>query len=103
MSKVKVTLSTDKVVTLRPLDIRTQRMAVQAATMKAGNNPTLAQFLTQEEVFKQLLVEIDGKAPTEAQKESLDDLFTVGEYAECILALEDLIGTAKKPKVEAIS
>ena len=103
MSKVKVTLDTGKEIILRPLDIRTQRMAVQAASRAGGGDPILTQYLTQEEIFKQLLCEVDGKAPTEAQKETLDDLFTVGEYAQAIMALDEMVGKVGKPKLEAIS
>jgi len=75
----KVTLSSGKVVLLRPMKNKYRNLAIQAVGKKAGDNQLLAGALMQDELLKMLIVQLDGK-PVEPK--TLEDLDSVFEYMD---------------------
>lgn len=89
----KLTLSTGKVVLVREPKIKDQELSAQLAGAKAGNDNNLsAAILWQKEMTKLLLLKINDKQLTAAEKENLDELFSLREYGEVSMALKQLIG-----------
>jgi len=97
----KLTLSTGKVVLVREPKIRDQELAAQLAGAKAGNDNNLAAaMLWQKELAKLLLMKINDKDLTSAEKENLDDLFSLREYSEVSMALKQVVGDAGEGKFQ---
>lgn len=101
----KATLSSGKQVVLRKLTVGLRRQAVEAAGKTAGTNQALLGLDTQDEMIKILLHSIDGKKVNRAELETtMDDQFSMDEYNELMLVLEDVAGTqVKKPKLEMVT
>ena len=103
----KVTLSSDKVVLLREMKIKDQRMAARAAGATSGDNINVMGVGMAEEILKLLIVQINDAAPPKAQLEDLDSLFSYKEYQELqvvlakIMGMED--GEKTDPKMEVVS
>jgi len=93
MDVIKVTLGSKKVVLLRPLQIKHQDLAAQAAAMKLGNqaNDVAMALVMQKELLKLLLVQVDGADLKSHQLEDLDALFSVGEFTQLSQALNKLL------------
>jgi len=96
----KVILSTKKVVILRELKIADTELAAQAVSTRAGDNPMLMQLFMQKELVKMLLLEIDGKKPSEKEKEDLDSLLTVKEYSQVTKVVSKVAGLDDKGEAE---
>lgn len=88
----KVTLSTGKVVLLKPMKIKYQNLAIQAVGKKAGDNQNLAGALIQTELLKILISQVDGKALDPKQMEDLDAIFEYAEYQQLLKVLNKLAG-----------
>lgn len=88
----KFTLSSDKVIMLREPKIRDTEQVAQLAGRKAGENMAYLGVLMQKELFKLLLVAIDGKAVPAKEKDMLDELFSIKEWRECMKALVMVTG-----------
>lgn len=88
----KVVLGTGKVVLLRPMKIKYQRLAAQVAGKKAEGNSALLGTIMLEEILKHLIVQIDGAAPEKAKLEALDDLFAYEEYMQLTQVLQKIMG-----------
>lgn len=88
----KVTLGSGKVVLLREPKIKHQELALSAVAEKAGGNQMLAATLAQKELVKMLIVQVDGKAPNNQEKEDLDGLFSLREYGQLVQVLGKLTG-----------
>jgi hypothetical protein len=88
----KVVLSSGKEVLLRTLKIKHQRLAAQAASGKAGNNPLLMALAMREELLKILIAQVDGKAVAATALEDLDALFSYEEFSQLNQVLAKLTG-----------
>jgi hypothetical protein len=91
-SVYKFTLSSGKVIYLKEPKISDSESAIQVAGRKAGENMALLGLLTQKELFKKLLVQVDAKTLKMAEKENLDGLFSFSEWAQCQQALQKITG-----------
>ena len=89
---VKVTLSSGKVVLLREMKMKYQTLAIKAVGSKAGDNTALLGLLSQQEVLKQLIVQIDGKTMTAKTMESLDELFSYQDIVQLMNVLGKISG-----------
>ena len=105
----KFTLSSKKVIFLREPKMRDSEDAIKVAGMKAGeNNVAYMGLLTQKELFKKLLVQVDGKKLSATEKENLNDMFTYKEWNQCMKALqkvtaeEDAEGNDLAPEIVTI-
>lgn len=102
----KVTLPSAKVVLLREMKVRYEDQALAAVGGKSGKNEMLANKKVGDEMLKLLIVEVDGKRPTGADLERLDDMFS---YAD-IIALRKVVakicgieeGETAAPEVEMV-
>lgn len=92
LNVTKVTLGSGKVVFLRELKIRHTKLAAQAAGKKAGENKALLAMEMQEELLRQLVVEVDGARVHQSQLISLDDLFSVAEYSQLLKVISTMSG-----------
>lgn len=100
----KVTLSSGKVVLLRELKIKHQELAAMAAAPKAAGDTTLFALLSQKELLKQLIVQVNGKPVKPAQLEDLDGLFSFVEFNQLNQALNKLGGDdAGKYQLEVVT
>lgn len=88
----RVVLSSKKIVLLRPLQIKDQDLACKAVGNRSGENQNLFGVMLQKELLKMLIVQVDGKAPAAAELESLDELFTYGEYMQLLQVIKKLSG-----------
>jgi hypothetical protein len=88
----KVTLSTGKVVLLKPMKIKYQNLAIQAVGKKAGDNQNLAGALIQTELLKILITQVDGKPLNPKEMEDLDSVFDYNEYQQLLKVLNKLAG-----------
>lgn len=100
---MKITLDTGRTVLFRPLQIKYYKVAAQAAAKQAGNNQTLLSMHLQDELAKMLMVELNGKKLSMAEKESFESMFSPTEYRQIMMTLEELIGDVERPKVEMVS
>lgn len=100
----KVTLSSGKIVHLRPMKMRIEELAAQAAASKAGDNTSMLSYFMQAEILKQLLVDLDGKKLSGSDVEQLDKLFSYGDIAELRKVVAQLMGESKaSPQVEIVN
>lgn len=88
----KVTLSSKKEVLMREMKIKFQNLAIKAVGNRAGENQAMLGNLMQQELLKQLVVQIDGKAITAKELENLDEVFTYSEYGQLLQVLQKLMG-----------
>lgn len=82
----KITLSTKRVVLLRELKLKDQNLATKMLGQRKMNQAEM-HLAIQENLIKILLMEIDGVKLDHKAKENLDDLFSVKEYGQLVLAL----------------
>lgn len=93
MEVMKVTLGSKKVVLLRPLQIKHQDLAAQAASARVGNTgDTALGIAMQKELLKLLIVQVDGQAMKQSQLEDLDSVFSFSEYIQLCQVLQKIIG-----------
>lgn len=84
----KFTLSSKKVIFLREPKMRDSENAIKVAGMKAGEkNVALLGLLTQKEMFKSLLVQVNDNKLKMSEKEKLDSMFSFKEWNQCMKAL----------------
>lgn len=105
MAKIKMTLSTGKIVVLKELEVGDQELAVEATGIRDAGNTVNLGMKAQNELVKLLLVSIDGKVLKGNEKESLKSLFSYKEYAQVLKQVETMGGTGedeKKPIVEIL-
>ncbi len=91
-----VTLSTGKKVRLAELKIKHQNLALQAVGNKAKDNQALMGNMAQQELLKILLVDIDGKVPSQPDREDLDKLFNFQEYGQLLQVLQKVSGGSEQ-------
>ena len=102
----KVTLQTGKVVLMRKMRIGDHPKAAESASMlyhtEQGQKAGLAQ-----EILKMLLYSINDKVLSGPEKEDLDALFDMNEYADLMKVVTEAAGLdekkAKAPTVEIVS
>ena len=101
---IKVTLSTKKVVLLRPLKISDTEIAAQEVAPKAGDSNQVLQILMQKALVKNLLIQIDDKAVSAVAREDMDGLFSMGEYSQLLQVVGEMAGGKDqgKPVVEFV-
>jgi hypothetical protein len=104
-SVYKIVLSTGKEVLLRELQIGHQELAMRNAAQRAGDNPMLLMAMTQKEMIKILLVQVNGKPVGAKEAEDLDGLFSFPEYLQVQQVVGKLQGADEKiqPKIEFAS
>jgi len=89
----KFTLSSKKVIYLREPKMSDNEGAIKVAGMKADEkNLALLGLLTQKEMFKKLLIQIDSKKLSMNEKEDLNSLFSYKEWSQCLQALTQVTG-----------
>lgn len=88
MDAIKVTLSGNKVVMLRPMKMKYQNLALQSIGSKAKDNQMLAGSLMLQELMKILIINIDGNKVSPAQLENLDDVFSYKQLQQ----LQSVVG-----------
>jgi hypothetical protein len=89
---VKVTLSTGKVVVMRQMKIRHQTLAAQAVGKKAGDNTMAMVMMMQQELIKLLVISIDGRALTGAEREDLDSFLDFPEFQQLQSVVGQMMG-----------
>lgn len=106
LQAVKIVLTSKKEVIMRPMRISDSELAAQAVGKKAGDNQILMQILLQKEIVKNLLLEIDGKKVTAAEREDLNELFTPAEYGQLLKVINKMSGgddLGNEPVIEVVS
>jgi hypothetical protein len=88
----KFTLGSGKEIYLREPKMSDSESAIQVAGLKAGENMALLGLITQKELFKKLLVQVDGKELKMSEKEDLNSLFSFKEWNQCLQALHKVTG-----------
>lgn len=97
----KVTLSSDKVVLIRDMKIKHQELAAKAVGSRHSDSPLAQGMAVQNELVKMLLVKVDDQDVK--PHDTLDDLFTMGEYKQVLKVLEQLGGgDAGSPLIEVV-
>lgn len=100
----KVTLSSNKIVHMRPMKMRYEELAAQAASGKSGDNANMLAYFMQAELIKLLVIDVDGKKPTAAEIEKLDGIFSYEEISQLRRVVQQLMGESKvAPQVEIVS
>lgn len=93
----KFTLTTGKTLVLREPEIADLEFSAQVTGTKAKDNQLHAQVLIQKELFRLLLVEVDGKKLSAIEKERLfsrgDKTFSLVEYSQGLKAVQMITGT----------
>ncbi len=106
MSVAKVTLSTKKIVFLREMKISDTEQAAQMVASKSNNNPHVLQLLMQKALLQIVLVQIEDKRLSAIEKEDIDSLFTMAEYAQLLKVIEKMSGgddLGKEAKIELVA
>lgn len=98
----RLTLDSGRTVELRPLKVSYYKTAMEAAAHRSRGDTTMLAMHSQDEILKTLLVSLDGKKLSAAEKENTD-LFDPTEYRQVMLIIEEMVGEAKRPKVEMVS
>ena len=94
----KVTLSSGKVVYMRDMKIEDQELAAIAAGSKVSTDNLLANgVVMQKELLKNLLLKVDEKQLTAAEKEDLNKHFTFKDYQELQSVVNEIAGSEVKP------
>jgi hypothetical protein len=88
----KVTLGTGKVVFLREPTVDDMEKATQIAGKMAGQNVGQMGTILQKELLKKALVQVGEKKLTAAEKEGVNNLFSLREYTQVMKVLRDLCG-----------
>ena len=99
----KFTLSSKKEIFLREPKMSDSEGAIKVAGLKAGEkNVALLGLLTQKEMFKKMLVQVDDRKLGMTEKENINALFTFKEWSQCMQALSQLTGhDEEEGKLEA--
>lgn len=100
MEVYKITLSTKKVVYLRPFKMKDQETAIKIAGPKSGDNNHLFGLYMQQELVKNLLVQVDEKQLSASDREDLDSLFTPKEYqqvSKIVMEISGFLDQMKEP------
>ena len=101
---IKATLNSGKTIHFREYMINDQEQAIIAGGAKGGDkNATHQAYVMQEELLKNLIVAIDGKRLSGAEKETFKKSLTPEEYIQIMKAMEDLVPNPTKPKLETVS
>ena len=103
---VKVTLSSGKVVLLHELKISHVENAAQAVAPRANGDANVLQFLMQKAILQGVLFQIDGKDVTAIEREDMDSLFSMAEYAQLLSVITKMSGgddLGKSPRLEIVS
>lgn len=112
MTVVKVVLSTGKVVFIRKLKIGDTEKAAQMCAARAGDSQHVLAILMQKALVQLLLLQVaasESEQPrdlTANEKEDLDSLLEVNEYAQLIQVVNKLAGNdeaGKQPQVTMIA
>ena len=98
ISVIKATLSTGKVVLLKEMKISHTEKACEQVAERAKDNGQLMQVLMQKELVKMLIVKVDEKTLTLADKDDLDSIFNVQEYGQVLKVVARMSGGDEKPK-----
>ena len=88
----KVTLSSGKVVLLREMKMKYQTLAIKAVGSQAKDNQALMGVLAQQEILKQLVVEIDGVRTSAKNLEKLDDVFSYMDLMQLYSVVNKIAG-----------
>ena len=96
----KVVLSSGKEVLLRDMQIKYQRMAMQAVGKRGEGNSALLGTMAVEEVIKTLIVQIDGQEISAKDKEDLDSLFSFAEFRQISQVVGKLMGGEESGEVQ---
>jgi hypothetical protein len=88
----KFTLSSGKEIYIREPKIADSESCIQLAGKIAGDNMAMLGLVTQKELFKKLLVQVDEKKLSMNEKQSLDSLFSYKEWNQCVQALQQVTG-----------
>jgi hypothetical protein len=87
---LKVTLKSGKVVVLREPKIKHTELAAQAAAQHSNGKPQLMGMFMQRELLKTLLISVDGKVLSASDAEDLDSLFSLADYGQLMLAVDEI-------------
>lgn len=105
-AKYKVTLPGAKVVHLRQMTIKIKNQCIESAANALGKEASgpVFQNRLQDDMLKTLIFDVNGKVPSGAEREDLDNLFSMSEYAALSTALTEImgIGEEKKSKIELV-
>jgi hypothetical protein len=98
----KITLSSGKVVLMRDMKIKHQELAAKAVGSRHSDAPLAQGMAVQNEILRMLLVKVDGK--DFLSHETLDDHLTMGEYNQCLKAMQQISGgNVSDPQIEVSS
>ncbi len=95
---VKVTLSSGKIVFLREMKIGDTEKAAQKVSRQAGGDPLLMNVMIKRAMLANLLVKIAENAEATPrdlsgnEKEDMDGLFKIAEYAQLMGVLQKMSG-----------
>lgn len=106
MNVTKVTLSTGKTVYLRELKIKHTEMAAQEAAPRSNGDSNVLSLLMQKILVRMLIAKIGDNAPTAAELEDMDSLFSISEYSQLLKVVAKLSGgdeAGKLPAIEVVS
>lgn len=106
MNAIKVTLSTGKVVILRELKISHTELAAQEVAPRANGDANVLQLLMQKALLKNLLIQVDGKDLSAAEREDMDELFSIGEYSQLLKVVQKVSGgdeSGKEARLEVVN
>lgn len=101
--KMQIELSTGKKIIIDEINIAKSRKVGEKAAARAQGDQLRFNLYMQEELFKVCLSKIDGTSVTDLQKENLDEILEFSEYREVILAMEEIIGRTKSPKISMVN
>jgi hypothetical protein len=102
----RATLSTGKIVLLKELKISHTETAAQEVAPRANGDANLLQLLMQKAMLKNLLISVDGKELSAVEREDMDTLFSVLEYAELLHVVAEMSGGSalgKKPTIDLVN
>jgi hypothetical protein len=106
ISVIKATLSSGKVVLLKQMRVSHMEKAAEQVSARAGDSGNLMQVLIQKALVQLLLYQIDGKEVTMAQKDDMDDLFSIQEYSQILQVVGKISGgddKSKEAKIEFVA
>ena len=112
LSLVKVVMSTGKVAFLTTMKIGTTEQAAQMVASKAGGDQNVLQIMMQKALLQLLLIKVgdseeaEPRTVTGNEKEDLDSLFTMVEYAQLLKVIGKLSGgdeMGKEARIEIVA
>ena len=90
--KVKVTLSTGKVVLLNEMKISTSEKAAEMVAQRAGDSQNLMIMLMPKALLQLLISHVDDKPVGMTERNNMDSLFTVLEYNQLLKVVGKMNG-----------